>query len=133
VTTEDDFQKQLDAHPDDHQTRLVFADWLHDRDDPRAEGIRALGARGMRLRTLSIAIEDVAWKDWYFPEGDYADSREYTPLPRDWIDALGGHLFMSRRDAEDAAALAFAQLPAERRAELLVGTGTERTEDTEAK
>jgi hypothetical protein len=28
MTTEEDFQRQLDLHPDDHQTRLVFADWL---------------------------------------------------------------------------------------------------------
>src|SRR5262249_13386737 len=43
VTTEDDFQNALDAQPGDWQTRLVFADWLQDRSDPRAEGYRALG------------------------------------------------------------------------------------------
>ena len=43
VTTEDDFQRALDKNPDDWQTRLVFADWLEERDDPRAEGYRALG------------------------------------------------------------------------------------------
>ena len=43
MTTEDDFHRALDANPDDWQTRLVFADWLDDRGDPRAEGYRALG------------------------------------------------------------------------------------------
>ena len=37
MTTEDDFQQALDANPDDHHTRLVFADWLQERGDPRAE------------------------------------------------------------------------------------------------
>src|SRR5204863_136709 len=43
VTTEDDFQNALDADPADWQTRLVFADWLQERGDVRAEGYRALG------------------------------------------------------------------------------------------
>ena len=43
MTTEDDFQAALDTNPGDWQTRLVFADWLQERDDPRAEGYRALG------------------------------------------------------------------------------------------
>ena len=40
MTKEDDFQKALDAHPEDWQTRLVFADWLQERGDPRAEFLR---------------------------------------------------------------------------------------------
>jgi uncharacterized protein (TIGR02996 family) len=43
VTTEDDFQKALDKRPDDWQTRLVFADFLEERGDPRAAGYRILG------------------------------------------------------------------------------------------
>lgn len=44
MTSEDDFQATLDANPEDWQTRLVFADWLQEQGDPRAEGYRALGA-----------------------------------------------------------------------------------------
>ena len=41
MTTEDDFQRQLDEHPDDFQTRLVFADWLDENGQPeRAAFIR---------------------------------------------------------------------------------------------
>src|SRR4051812_5929885 len=43
MTTEDDFNRRLDAHPEDWQTRLVFADWLDERGDVRAEGYRVLG------------------------------------------------------------------------------------------
>lgn len=48
MTTEDDFQAA--THPDDWQTRLVFADWLEECGDPRAVGYRALGFR--RLHPL---------------------------------------------------------------------------------
>jgi uncharacterized protein (TIGR02996 family) len=43
MTTEDDFQHALDATIDDWQTRLVFADWLQDRNDPRSVGYYVLG------------------------------------------------------------------------------------------
>jgi uncharacterized protein (TIGR02996 family) len=57
LTTEDDFQNALDANPEDHQTRLVFADWLQERVDPRAEGYRALG----RLRVQPHAAYPPGW------------------------------------------------------------------------
>ncbi|MBN9120212.1 MAG: TIGR02996 domain-containing protein [Planctomycetes bacterium] len=34
MTSEDDFQAALDPDPDDHNTRLVLADRLQERDDP---------------------------------------------------------------------------------------------------
>jgi uncharacterized protein (TIGR02996 family) len=37
---EDQFLRHILAAPDDHARRLVFADWLLDRDDPRGELIR---------------------------------------------------------------------------------------------
>ena len=51
MTTEDHFQAALDENPSDWQTRLVLADWLQDRDDPRADGYRVLG----RLRRWPLA------------------------------------------------------------------------------
>jgi uncharacterized protein (TIGR02996 family) len=41
VTDENDFQRWLDANPQDHNTRLVFADWLDERGDSRAEDLAA--------------------------------------------------------------------------------------------
>jgi uncharacterized protein (TIGR02996 family) len=130
VTTEDDFNAALDANPDDHQTRLVFADWLQERGDERAEGYRALGMRRLSTRKALRAR-------WY-DAAKYGEASGEN-LPSDWYAALITHLgsdrdtvrlgclhrgrcwseFLTRREAEDAAALAFEQLPAERRAELL--------------
>ena len=39
------FLEAIAKHPQDRTARLVFADWLQERDDPRAEGYRALGLR----------------------------------------------------------------------------------------
>src|SRR5688500_18991336 len=125
MTTEDDFQRALDANPEDWQTRLVFADWLEERNDPRAEGYRALGLLRVRPGKSSArgyysftAVDNPAFR--YFDE--------YLPnaIPRDWHDLLPANelkgwpkrehphwrwLRGGRRRAEDAAALAFAELP----------------------
>lgn len=124
MTTEDDFQAALDANPSDWQTRLVFADWLQDRGDMRAEGYRALGVR--RLRP-TVAREPVPELNAWWAYGPYAGTE--CCLPDDWwrlvtgstrATASDGLLYYdTRRAAEDAAALAFAKLPPERRAELL--------------
>jgi uncharacterized protein (TIGR02996 family) len=129
MTTEDDFQRALDAHPDDWQTRLVFADWLQDGGDPRADGYRALVACGWSPWT---AIK--GWYSWWDFNRCGRTAHETPPmhqfghgeLPTDWFDALGPRRYgkhdsdyPTRREAEDAAALAFAKLPPERRAELL--------------
>lgn len=127
MTTEDDFQAALDAHPDDWQTRLVFADWLDERGDPRAAGYRALGV--LRRRPQFDTAPDVYW---YFAN-DRTDRHQYADplherralIPTDWfrLAAPGRDFWTSgfdtRRAAEDAAAEAFARLPASRRAELL--------------
>lgn len=128
MTTEDDFQRQLDAHPDDHDLRRVFADWLQERDDPRAEGYRALGV----LERRPIGDRLGCW----FAVASRFGKDHYGTLPDDWLHQVEGRPVSchgepemsftayscggsSRRDEEDKAALAFARLPAERRAELL--------------
>lgn len=118
MTTEDDFHRALDANPEDHHTRLVFADWLQDHDDPRAEGYRALGT--LRVHPL---LTNGYWGHTH--DGNTA----YRPhaLPRDWynmtgMDAQQGanwQLHDTRHEAEDTAALAFQTVPHERRAEIL--------------
>jgi uncharacterized protein (TIGR02996 family) len=137
VTTEDDFHKLLDENFDDHTTRLVFADWLQDRGDPRADGYRALGARGIRPFVCD-AVDDAdrckpAERTCFY--GNTAKSRNSAYLeaylPEDWFERfafvdgihLMGHKYWiwipTRRRTEDAAALAFTFLPLERRAELV--------------
>jgi uncharacterized protein (TIGR02996 family) len=131
VTTEDDFQAALDANPEDWQTRLVFADWLQERGDARAEGYRAMGALGLFPR---LAPTHPTRFGFTHPGNDRAPElkMEYAVLPHDWYDAArAAHPepprhhnpwwvnLPTRREAENAAALAFAKLPADRRAELL--------------
>jgi uncharacterized protein (TIGR02996 family) len=149
MTTEDDFQAALDANPDDWQARLVFADWLQERGDPRAEGYRALGA--LRRAPYPERVRDPGPDRWGYHGGagrvlwdaargvrlpDPVPAPAWAALPAHWLKALqrlqrgrnadAGNRWwsgqaLSRRAAEDAAALAFARLPAKRRAELLRG------------
>jgi uncharacterized protein (TIGR02996 family) len=124
MSTEDEFQGRLNAEPDNHTVRLVFADWLEEQGDARADGYRALG----RCRFCTGATLD--FPCWWSHDGGKEARENVNPqamLPRDWFDLLEGPAtggaywrdYPNRRVAEDAAALAFAKLPAERRAELL--------------
>src|SRR5215510_9578888 len=90
MTTEDDFQAALDKNPEDWQTRLVFADWLEERGDVRAEGYRALG---LLHRVPVGAVRPDQWCDpGYCSIGAQkrkrgTDLKEATvaTLPYDWF------------------------------------------------
>lgn len=119
MTTEDDFQRALDANPDDWQTRLVFADWLDERGDPRADGMRALGL-------LRRCPYQPGRRNNYWTWGDYSSlSTDSSDLPPGWFEVvfntapedcrnyseMGRWVRIdTRRDADDTAALAFAEL-----------------------
>jgi uncharacterized protein (TIGR02996 family) len=124
MTTEDDFQAMLDANPEDWQTRLIFADWLDERGDPRAEGYRWLGE--MRL----YPIDDRAHTAPDWPPHQTCPwgwrHEDYRPYPHACLPAVltarpdwDSYLFRTRRAAEDAVARAFSRLTPERRAELV--------------
>jgi uncharacterized protein (TIGR02996 family) len=136
-TTEDSFHQMLDENLDDYQTRTVFADWLHERDDPRAEGYRALGMLRKNPRQYK-PYNSAMPETWYWghtSNENYNNRPDYHPslLDHDWMervvpsDPARAHLtdgdywryHQTRRQAEDAAAVAFAQLTPERRAEIL--------------
>jgi uncharacterized protein (TIGR02996 family) len=135
VTTEGDFHRAIDAQPDDWQTRLVFADWLQERGDPRAEGYRALVALGKRAKSVQMATGTGKLGPVNFIFGSDRIRRaalragnELCLIPQDWLKLFSGSLYEvnplwrhyhTRREAEDAAAVAFAGLPAKRRARLL--------------
>jgi uncharacterized protein (TIGR02996 family) len=141
MTTEDDFQRKLDASPEDWQTRVVFADWLQEKDDPRADGYRALGAGGFRAHKSQFhnspdypeyfgftnernnRAEELGFVTAVLPDDWYEDYTKISaPICNDWWN-----WHKSRSSAEDAAALAFARLPVARRAELLAGAPAEAT------
>jgi uncharacterized protein (TIGR02996 family) len=124
MTTEDDFQRALDEHPKDWQTRLVFADWLQDRDDPRAAGYRAMGElRAAMSRyvpdwyTRADLHEPYAWLVW---------PRRSHVLHAQWFDRIDSPLrsnhffpdykntatlYVSRAEVDDSVALAFSAIP----------------------
>jgi len=54
----------------DHHAKLVYADYLEDRDDPRAEGFRVLG-------TLQLDVPEEGWFRYWVrsPVGISARSR----------------------------------------------------------
>jgi uncharacterized protein (TIGR02996 family) len=130
MTTEEDFQAGLDREPDNHHLRLVFADWLEERGDERALGVRALGVlklrphKGFQWYTDNFVLEEGQ------PRVDPA-----SDLPNDWWQKLSQGEAMAeydvnhrrqydvrrniRRVAEDDAARAFLKLPVERQQELL--------------
>lgn len=131
MTTEEDFQAALDADPNDHQTRLVLADWLQDRGDPRAEGYRALGTLRRQPSYIRISERGRRGVWWWADKMDEAPLMAWR-LPGDWCAHLrvkgsgrgyypiaDGANANTRRAVEDAAAVAFSLLPPERRAELL--------------
>jgi uncharacterized protein (TIGR02996 family) len=130
VTTEDDFQRALDAAPDDWDTRLALADFFHARGDPRAEGYRALGLLRMCPYVDRVSYWWTTIKVSCCPVSGVRGNG--CSLPRDWFrlvdldphdesfKPLGSEgVARSRRAVEDAAALAFGKLPAQRQAQLL--------------
>lgn len=142
MVTEDDLQALLDQNPEDHQTRLVLADFLQDRDDPRADGYRALGVLVRKPCRLKEAKSDHPSDEWGWCSNGVISQEHYITwvqpchksagLADDWVDTILGDIvpgshpryryFATRRAAEDAAAVAWLQLPTERRTELLNGT-----------
>ena len=54
MTEEEGFLRAIEENPEDDATRLVFADWLEERGDWRAEFVRL----DVRLRALTDADDD---------------------------------------------------------------------------
>jgi uncharacterized protein (TIGR02996 family) len=126
VTTEDDFQRNLDDNPENWTLRTVFADWLQDHGDTRAEGYRAIA----RQKRLPLRMESHGRDAWWWYRGN---SPFHNNIPDDWFALLpagpGSELFWplltrkenvrSRRQCEDELARAFAELSETRRQQLL--------------
>lgn len=126
------FWQHLEEHPDDTLTRLVFADWLQDRGDERAEGMRALVA--------GEHLPDCHAGEWFYGRWSNTNRELWKTsfrsvykclLPDDWWEWSQATLstmrywkfWQTRQEAENAACVAFARLPASRRAELLESVG----------
>jgi len=104
MSEEESFNFLLDTNIDDWTTRLVYADWLEEHGDCRAEGYRALG---INQYTPSKQEEYWGYAFWcHYNKG----SSGY--IPPDWwaIYYRKRKKMSNRREAEDAAALAYYEL-----------------------
>ncbi|MFL5340145.1 MAG: TIGR02996 domain-containing protein [Gemmataceae bacterium] len=123
MVSEDAFQAALDDDPSNTCLRLVFADWLEERGDWRAEGYRWMGtlAKFPYDWTKSTVVTGFRTHDWYLEDGGATwNVPEHCRLPayfrrafrteHDWPD------YGTRQIAEEALCRALAGLPAARRA-----------------
>jgi uncharacterized protein (TIGR02996 family) len=62
LMTEPDWLALIEADPDDVGLRLVFADWLEEQQDPRAQGVRWQVDHGKMPRPC--CLHDGAELDW---------------------------------------------------------------------
>lgn len=132
MTSEEDFQKSLNRNPADHLTRLVFADYLEELGDPRADGYRALG-----LLQLSPLPSKAYPGKCYWGNGGYTrwtcnESENFKGhlLPKWWAMKLPNpditwRKFESRRSADDTAADSWRFVSPTKREEILKAVVTE--------
>lgn len=151
MTTEDDFQKQLDADPTDWMTRGVLADWLDEHDDPRAAGYRALSMLQVWPNRWSSSDSRMEEEQWLFHDGRGTHGgvpiREGV-LPTAWMRVLvpsqdgdaclmildhdvlgeswydkdtGTYSTATRRQVEDFAVLGFSKLTPSQQSDILNG------------
>jgi uncharacterized protein (TIGR02996 family) len=59
MSDEDGFWAAIAANPDDDLPKLVFADWLDERGDPRGQCLRWVVARGKRPGY--VGLQPVRW------------------------------------------------------------------------
>lgn len=141
VSEEAAFIAALTADPFDRTARLVYADWLCERERYSDEVFQRLLADGYTaIRAFNLVPYIFhSWsnytvlptdhgfidrselpQDWYeivFENSDVSDRNATLPTPKSWVSHA------SKCVAYERAARAFAELPPERRAELLAGAG----------
>jgi uncharacterized protein (TIGR02996 family) len=78
MTQEQGFLDQLTASPGDDVTRLVYADWLEDRGDPRAAYLRA-----------EQELARLAENDARYAQLEQAVSEQAACLPAEWLAVAG--------------------------------------------
>ena len=123
--TEAAFQSALDANPSHSAIRGVFADWLEEQDDPRADGMRWLFWTGKYPERIPFGIgnhvligmplHDVKWHGCMGGE-DYRKANATTLLPEPFRKMVHGY---SCSQCELKFSTDFAALPAAERERLL--------------
>jgi len=132
MTDLDALHAALDAEPWSATLRLVIADELDALGDPLREGYRALGLLGLSPYKNRHFLGQRPWQ--WGPEGVVVKKFSVWAaaiLPAEWCAAIdcprregtGLATYPTRREADDAAALAFARLPAATQAAILETAG----------
>lgn len=127
MVTEDSFQLGLDADPTNSCLRLVFADWLEEMGDWRAEGYRWLGSHGKYPYDWahSTVVTGFVTFDWYMQDGGAAwDVPYHCRLPGDFREPLKTSLdwpdYETRQLAEEALCRAIKSLGPKRVSRLIL-------------
>ena len=126
------FQAALDKDPADKNARLAFADWLRDRDDPRAAGHQWMAESGMRMWSFAMGSTAGVHDHWCWGKITGTTKQNKKTFARSLLrDALflavrkrsvnegrseWWTFFPSRREAEDALALAYLEVYGARQA-----------------
>jgi uncharacterized protein (TIGR02996 family) len=89
MTSEEDFLNKLRDNPKDWQLRLVFADWLQERNDPRADGMRVVGGFKMfpdlsyEVPYVESECEEPYTVERAAPQED--EDSKWWVVPADWF------------------------------------------------
>ena len=130
----DALHAHLDAHPDDCDARLVLADALRERGDPDAADCFAWLARSGRMADYAPLFEDTGAPFRWSDAGVILRARMppdalpeclFKRLVRTHNLAYCCAYYPTRRLAEEAAVIAWKQLPELERERLLANAGRE--------
>jgi uncharacterized protein (TIGR02996 family) len=100
------FRAALDAAPGDQTIRSAFADWLRDRDDPRADGYAALAAvdfnPAYRNQDPSVWLQPIeGGLYWYVGTKTNSLYASHPDHARACLSAAWFRILPSRREPED--------------------------------
>jgi hypothetical protein len=131
MTTEDDFQAMFDEFRFNTDNYGIFADWLRDRDDSRADGYAAMGLLRRSPRPVAHVLGyDFAF-EWYDAAYQFSQTDPESDLSTAWFEKLqGGTLneesdqpphrtYATAREAREDAARAWLLLTADEQAAIL--------------
>lgn len=119
MDTEEAFWNHLEANPSDSVARMVFADWLQEQGDQRAEGMRVLGKLEIQPGTWGIKGAYFRSGYWYWVDVNRPAKHRLSRLWWSKFYKQAGGLdvetHFTRSECESLAALAWLDLTQEER------------------
>jgi uncharacterized protein (TIGR02996 family) len=87
MTEDEPFLQAIVASPEDDAPRLIYADWLEERGDPRGEFIRT------QVALARMGMDDQRWGRFMGRQRALLDEHRAAWLGSPWNEALGGVRF----------------------------------------